>query len=745
LASTAILEGTVEAELVILELDPYVRDHYAESVKNFQEMTARYRVIIGRPSDNLSQVEGEFDLICISGEKSEYRDLCERILEEGRLSPTGVILCSQVLHLGSTFVSPHLELDTSRRSNGDFLDLFNEWVCNKFDVIATVLPIFDGFSIIRRKEISIPHLEEAMSRKYKEEITLDPELEHQFSIEPSSPMSGRSVASRKAKKISRRRSSVHIDDAKRDSEDALPAMSVSSIDSLTQYSSTTWKTLPNRVTGLLSELSEFVGKRDEYCIDMSTESQAMKKIRFDTMAEDWQGLKEEGRTLQNYIEEMTTDTLEALLLREIVFMMAPRRILEIGSYVGYATTAMLEGSMAAQVVSLEVEPYFEEFFKSALADYPSLLERHQVVVGEALETIPTLQGEFDLVFIDAHKAEYKRYVEEILEHNLLSPTGVFVCDNVMYSGCPYTGEHFDSQPSRRILGDAVRGFNAWVSENLGLEQLLLPLRSGLSIIRRREDSSKEAIHSKVFEPEFDATGKYICVVGGTAGLGKGIALLLASANAQGLLIHATSEDGKREVFSRIRKAAPQCEVAWIKSDLRSRAACEEVTATAFRVFPRLDGFVYTEASCFPPGALNPDEENLRNKACFMLTESMLSAMAEHEVMGSVVNIIPSKSMPDIMCNLAKQKQVYAMYNPPIRVNTIDLGGCVAKHYHKPSWKGMNWLTEFQVEHEFGELVLPSQVEQCVGRLLTEFDEDDPGNVSGALIMFVPQDAQGIYK
>lgn len=71
--------------------------------------------------------------------------------------------------------------------------------------------------------------------------------------------------------------------------------------------------------------------------------------------------------------------------------------------------------------------------------------RHKVVVGPALDSLPKLEGSFDLVFVDANKAEYKRYVELILEHQLLSDNGVIICDNVLYNGYPYVHQHFDAQ------------------------------------------------------------------------------------------------------------------------------------------------------------------------------------------------------------------------------------------------------------------------------------------------------------
>merc|ERR1711972_83642 len=122
------------------------------------------------------------------------------------------------------------------------------------------------------------------------------------------------------------------------------------------------------------------------------------------------------------------------LLKELSWMTQPSRVLEIGMFVGYGSTAMLEGAPAAQVVSLEIDPYLKGWLASCLQDFPELTKRHEVVLGPALDSLPGLTGQFDLVFVDANKAEYKRYVEIILERGLLSASGVIVADNILYNG-----------------------------------------------------------------------------------------------------------------------------------------------------------------------------------------------------------------------------------------------------------------------------------------------------------------------
>jgi len=187
----------------------------------------------------------------------------------------------------------------------------------------------------------------------------------------------------------------------------------------------------------------------------------------------------------SYGEEMSTDPLEAMLLKELTYLGKPRRVLEIGMFVGYGSVAMLESSSTVQVVSLEIDPYLKQWLAECLVDFPGISRRHEVVVGPALKSLPELTGQFDLVFIDANKAEYKAYLETILERGLLAPLGMVVCDNILYNGYPYAHAHFDAQPARRAFGDEIKAFNHWVAQHPALEQVVLPIRDGVSLVRRR--------------------------------------------------------------------------------------------------------------------------------------------------------------------------------------------------------------------------------------------------------------------
>merc|ERR1719371_34019 len=107
---------------------------------------------------------------------------------------------------------------------------------------------------------------------------------------------------------------------------------------------------------------------------------------------------------------------------------------------------MMEGSPNAKVVSLEIDPYLKKWLSDCLEKFPDFRKRHEVMVGPALESLPKLTGQFDMVFVDANKAEYKRYVEVMLERDLIAPGGTIICDNVLYNGYPYLSSHFDGSP-----------------------------------------------------------------------------------------------------------------------------------------------------------------------------------------------------------------------------------------------------------------------------------------------------------
>merc|ERR1719326_1395507 len=176
--------------------------------------------------------------------------------------------------------------------------------------------------------------------------------------------------------------------------------------------STKWSVLSSRIEGLAEELCQVVGGMDAYCVSMSNaEGPAMKAVREKMCSTDWKAEWENENTMFSYGEEMSTDPLEAMMLKEFVHMAQPKRIMEVGMFVGNGAVAMLEGCPTTKVVSLEIDPYLKKWLSDCLEKMPDFLKRHEIVLGPALESLPKLTGQFDMVFVDANKSEYKRYVE----------------------------------------------------------------------------------------------------------------------------------------------------------------------------------------------------------------------------------------------------------------------------------------------------------------------------------------------
>jgi caffeoyl-CoA O-methyltransferase len=172
-------------------------------------------------------------------------------------------------------------------------------------------------------------------------------------------------------------------------------------------------------------------------------------------------------------------------------MKQPKRCLEVGMFVGYGAMAIAEGlPEGGKVVSLEIDPFLKNWVKSVTEGLPQA-EKHEIVVGPALESLAKLPHDrpFDLVFVDANKSEYRRYVEVLLERGLLAEGAMIIADNVMYNGYPMLPSTYDTQPHRREFGDCIREFNAWVRDHDAFEQMILPIRDGVSFIRFKGKAS----------------------------------------------------------------------------------------------------------------------------------------------------------------------------------------------------------------------------------------------------------------
>ncbi len=178
---------------------------------------------------------------------------------------------------------------------------------------------------------------------------------------------------------------------------------------------------------------------------------------------------------------MLTDRLEGRFLAMLAALAGARRVLEIGTFTGYSALSLAEGvGPGGRVVTCEVSPEHAEVARRNIAASP-LADRIEVRLGPALETLASLEGSFDLVFIDADKPSYPDYYEAALR--LLAPGGVIVLDNTLRAGRVLAPDP-DDHGTR-----AVAALNDRIVRDERVTAVLLPLRDGVTLVRRRTSQS----------------------------------------------------------------------------------------------------------------------------------------------------------------------------------------------------------------------------------------------------------------
>jgi caffeoyl-CoA O-methyltransferase len=173
---------------------------------------------------------------------------------------------------------------------------------------------------------------------------------------------------------------------------------------------------------------------------------------------------------------MMVGPLEGQLLGWLVWLSGAQRVLEIGTFTGYSSISMaLNLAERGRITSLDVN---EETTAVArrYAEEAGVADRIDYRVGPALEGLEALDGPFDLVFIDADKENYVNYYEAVLPK--LAERGFMVADNVLWSG-RVVEEGGDESTQ------AIKAFNEHVAADERVESLMLTVRDGMTLIRRR--------------------------------------------------------------------------------------------------------------------------------------------------------------------------------------------------------------------------------------------------------------------
>jgi predicted O-methyltransferase YrrM len=175
---------------------------------------------------------------------------------------------------------------------------------------------------------------------------------------------------------------------------------------------------------------------------------------------------------------MLSGHLQGRMLAAISKMIRPEYILEIGTYTGYSALCLAEGLVdSGQLITLEANAELEGRVNSYFRE-STRAEQLKMRIGDAKQLIPTLEGGMDLVFIDADKVNYLNYYKLVLDK--VTPGGFILADNVLWSG-----KVIEEPDQDDIDTQALINFNKYVQEDDRVENVLLPVRDGIMLIRKK--------------------------------------------------------------------------------------------------------------------------------------------------------------------------------------------------------------------------------------------------------------------
>jgi len=186
---------------------------------------------------------------------------------------------------------------------------------------------------------------------------------------------------------------------------------------------------------------------------------------------------------------MASGHLQGRILKMLIEMIRPMQILELGTYSGYSGLCMAEGQASAaksegwqedeyHLHTVEINDEQEDFtlpwFQNS--PYAANITMH---IGDAIDIVPQLGTQFDLAFIDADKRIYLDYYELVLRH--LHPGGYILADNTLWDG-----HVLDKNPKECDLQTrGIQAFNDFIAKDTRVEKVILPLRDGLTIIKKK--------------------------------------------------------------------------------------------------------------------------------------------------------------------------------------------------------------------------------------------------------------------
>ena len=175
---------------------------------------------------------------------------------------------------------------------------------------------------------------------------------------------------------------------------------------------------------------------------------------------------------------MASGHLQGRLLKMLVRMIRPKNILEVGTFSGYSALCLAEGlDDGGKVYTFEINDEQEDFTRPWIENSP-VADKIEFVIGDAITEAPKLGIAFDMAFIDGDKRTYVETYEMVL--SLLNPGGFILADNTLWDG-HVTDPAYDKDHQTQ----GIRRFNDHVAQDDRVEKVILPLRDGLTLIRKK--------------------------------------------------------------------------------------------------------------------------------------------------------------------------------------------------------------------------------------------------------------------
>ncbi|CQR46925.1 Protein-L-isoaspartate O-methyltransferase [Paraliobacillus sp. PM-2] len=193
------------------------------------------------------------------------------------------------------------------------------------------------------------------------------------------------------------------------------------------------------------------------------------------------------KELEDYAQRNHVPIMEPLgidFLMQIIRMKQPKRILEIGTAIGYSALRMLQAFPQTSIITIERD---EDRYQQALNNIAKYDKEGKIniIFSDALECVETIRNKapFDLLFVDAAKGQYQRFFE--LYSPMLSDNGVIISDNVLFKGLVASKENTVEKRKNKLV-NKIKSYNQWLANHPDYHTSIIPIGDGVAITTKSE-------------------------------------------------------------------------------------------------------------------------------------------------------------------------------------------------------------------------------------------------------------------